>query len=322
MKAREVPKKLHQYLLKRWVISALIPLVPSFFGLAVRHQGTAWGLTDATGELTSVGAWLFWLLLPSALLFALIKAAADNYDRGVTENDGLILKSLLDSVNSVTRSKLRRFEAFLGKLGSANANPNHPFAEITQPQQQIERILENIQVALAEIHDVRRDDIGISLACHEEGRWRWLALVNVENDLDIDTLCNDPKTTFSLVVNKKQGSAFFADKRKAIEQDVYVPSKRDRSHNNVGSIVVRDLTVGDGATTLPAVLSIGTYGLQLCAEDDYGAEKAFNAVLLPCFESRLRLELCLYLIKKRFCDGERDSNTTPMASGPVEALAR
>ena len=52
-----------------------------------------------------------------------------------------------------------------------------------------------------------------------------------------------------------------------------------------------------GKNHLNAVLSVSTYGMKLCNENDEDAEIKIKTIVMPCFENEIKLELALYYIK-------------------------
>jgi len=72
----------------------------------------------------------------------------------------------------------------------------------------------------------------------------------------------------------------------------------DAQYDGVGSIICRDISIGhDSEKHVRAILSITTYGQQICAAGDVESINKVRTVILPQFEARLKLELSLLYIK-------------------------
>jgi hypothetical protein len=88
------------------------------------------------------------------------------------------------------------------------------------------------------------------------------------------------------------------DKRAASERGQYLLSARDEAHGRVGSLICRRLAVCADRECVTAVLSLSTYGRQLAEDGDSDSVRKLEAIVLPPFETRIRLELALLYIKR------------------------
>jgi hypothetical protein len=295
---RGVPRRLHELSVEHWIVSGIVPTLPGWYALFVRFFGGKAGLVSSDEKsLTTPGIVSLAVVFVLCSGFALLKAYVAEWDTKVKKNNVDVLQRLLESVNAVTGSKTERFVKFIRD----NKGPiaESPFHEITQPLAQIEKILENLRSALGGIHDIGIDHIAVSLLKCEGGDWSWLGRVNCVDDLEISDLVK-PHTSFRIVmIDKTESTVFFPDKRVGQASNMFVFSRRDHLFAKIGSIIVRNLTIEADREVLPVALSITTYGNQFCDQDDDEAKRRILEFVLPCFESRLRLELCLYYIKSR-----------------------
>lgn len=298
--SRDLPRKLHKFSVDRWIISAVIPTLPGWFAILIRYYGETLGfVSEDEKKLQPSGIVAFTLVFLLCTSFALVKSWVDKWDVKVRNNSVDVLQRLLSSVNAVTSAKLERFNAF---IRDNKGHISSPFHAITQPIRQIEQILENLRSALGQIHDIGIDRIAVSLVCKHGHEWSWLARVNCVGDLELPDLGRAESTFYSVMIEKRGSTAFYPDKRIARERNHYILSAKDQQYGGVGSIIVRDLTIKADNEVLPVALAINTYGIQLCPADDEEAKKRVLEIVLPCFESRLLLELCLYYIKGQVPD--------------------
>ncbi len=284
--AQRWPRRVFAFFVEHWLVAGLIPPLPGLVGLALR-------LFDI--EIGTLELVLGTVVIVLASAFSIAKAKAVNYEITVRNNNDYVLARLLKSTNGITRAKFERFASFVRK--EKCPLPAHPFEQITRPEVQLRCILEHLQRALVDVHGMDIDQVGVSLACDVGDGWGWLVRINSEDDLELDALANDSRTGFHhVMVARDRGFLFHADKRTGIREKSYVASTRD-GEASIGSIIVHRLELPVDGAVFSAALSISTYGKQLCEEADLEAKEKIRTTLLPCFESRLRLELCLYYIK-------------------------
>lgn len=297
MKRPTLPRKLYNYFVAHWVLSAFVLTISSHWFVIMRIAGKDLSLIDEQGRMTILSHVITWPLFVLSITFALIKTASDKYNEEAKNRGGFILQRMLDSVNAVTSKKMQRFFEFIdANVGKPDIKP---FSDITQPRRQIESLLDNIQVTLSEIFGINRDEIGFSILYKPATKpnWEWLYSMNTIHDLDIATLTTNPCTSAKQIIDGKTTSIFFPDKRIGIKEKQYLPGPKDESFENIGSILCRDISIGE-KKHLRAILSITTYGKQLCAHNDKDAINKIENIIIPAFETRIQLELSLFYIKE------------------------
>jgi len=292
------PRKSYNYFIKKWIVSAFILTLAAHWMLFLKFFGKNVGLITAQGALTSFANWITWPMFILSLLFALLKTAADNYNEQAKNKGHFILERLLQSVNAVATKKMQRFCSYAEE--NRTKSKLTPFKDITKPREQIISLLENIQVTLSELFGINRDEIGLSIICKPIGdnEWQWLPTVNMQNDIDLQTLVSNPSTTAKQIIDGKGSSIFFPDKQVAVQKNQYLPGPNDTTYDNTGSVLCRDISIGTDEKIIRAILSITTYGKQLCEENDDDAKYKIENLLMPTFEKRIQLELALFYIKE------------------------
>lgn len=295
MTQQSIPRRIFDFLTEHWILNAIVLSIPSELFAAIQIAGSDLGLVDSKGGLSSFGVALFWPTLVVSFGFVMLKSRASRYDDRAKNNGQFVLQRVLDGVNAATTKKLNRFSEYIGGGGSAFGRC--PFDIITQPKAQIEHILENIVVALSEISGIARGDIGVSLVYRLQNKdWQWLYVMNTAQDLSLTDVLKDRKSALRCVIDGTEKMLFFADKRDALALGKYVAGPRDLSNKCVGSVVCRDIGI-ENPDEMRAILSITTYGSQLCETRNQVSRQLIEDLLLPAFESRLRLELALFYIK-------------------------
>jgi len=290
-------RRLYNFFLTHWLLSAIVVVLPfAWLSLTIllgmRKVGTL--TTDIINPNT---LYFFFLLSILSLLFAMLKFFGDAYNNRVKDNGLIVLEMLLRSVNSITQKKLQRFHQYIVEhRGKPNLNP---FQDITQPIKQIEIIFQNIQIALSRISGIYPEDIGLSIIYRTDKnpKWNWVLSKSIEEDITLDELITNEKTTARQIIDRRATSLFFPDKRIAAIQGKYLPGNKDKAHGLIGSILCKDISLRNEDTYLHAILSVTTYGKQLCDHNDIETIQKIEHLIIPCFEYRLALELSLFYIK-------------------------
>ena len=224
---------------------------------------------------------------------------AEGVPQEATNSRMLILGKMLEGVNAVTSKKLESYRRFI----EDRREDSPPLDLAINPAAQVDSLLENIQLVLARIFDIERHRFGLSILYTHASRpdWSRLASMNVADDMDVSVLIGNPSTTARQIIDGKERSIFFPDKRTAVQQNQYVPDLRDKSFNTIGSVFCSDVSIGKTERHVQAVLSVTTYGKQLCAEDDYEAIDRIKNMIMQPFEEFLKTELALLYIKEHLC---------------------
>lgn len=294
-----LPRRVYDFFIRHWIFTASLAVIPSYYLILVRTVGQPLGLVDTANALTNAGLFIFIPLFIFSVVFALMKSLTDKYNEEVKYNGQFVLESILAATSAVKDKKTTRFCEYIHT--HRRRRFLSPFQDITQPRTQIQSILENLQVCLSEITGIRRDDIGLSIIYKpgtSSADWKYLHTMNISNDLGIDDLTGNPQTTARRVLDRKVPVLFFPDKRTAKSQGQYVPGPKDEQHKGVGSILCQDISIGMDDQYIIAVLTVTTYGTQLCENDDEDTRIRLINVLLPAFVSYLKLELSLLFIKE------------------------
>jgi len=298
MRPVTLPRKAYDFLVRHWILSAILLTFSAHWFLFLRVWGKDAGFLDDKGDMVGWVNWATLGLFLGSFAFALLKTAADKYNEQAKNNGHFVLERMLSGVNAVTAAKMHRFLGFIhANRGKVNVTV---FREITQPKLQIDKLLENIQITLSEISGITRDDIALSIIYRfrPESAWDWLCTINTTHDMDLQTLVTKRGTAFRFLIDKNVPQLFYPDKRTAIAEKAYLPGSRDSTHSNVGSVLCQDISIGNGTKCVHAILCITTFGKQLCEDDDAAAISKIQNIVLQPFQIRLQLELSLLYMKE------------------------
>ncbi|MCF8355620.1 MAG: hypothetical protein K9H48_14300 [Melioribacteraceae bacterium] len=296
MNNNSILRRFYNFILNHWILSSIIIFLPSIL-LYLTSSGF-YNAKNSSDTILVNTLSNYFPLFAISFLFTLFKLFGDKYNNMVKENGLLVLTIMLQSINLGKRRKLNRFYKFI-KEHHDNKGIN-PFDEITQPSKQIKVILDNIQGTLCRLFGLNPNEIGLSVIYNTDknNEWEWVANINVENDLQLAELVNDNNTTAHQIITGKEKLIFYPDKRKGIKENKFKPGPIDKQKKNIGSILCKDISLDQNCNYLKAVLSITTYGQQLCDEYDVESINKILEMLIPTFEYRLKLELALLYIKQ------------------------
>jgi hypothetical protein len=293
MRRLTIPRRLYNFFHKRpaWTATVLtLPILYEKYGGKVEFLPTP--STEPWVTVFSLG------ILSFAFLAIWIKSYADRYDSNLKENGQRVISKMLEGVNAVVRDKLDRFVGYIGK--NHGRVELYPFNEITQPREQIKDLLINIQTTLAGIFGISRDEIDLSLIYWllPNQKWDVLYALQAGPNLQLEEVLGNRTSTVYQLISGDTKSVFYPDKRTAIRDGKYLPGPKDHTNSNIGSILCRDVSIQAGASCVRAILSINTYGNQICEDSDIDTIAKVENIILPCFEERIRLELSLLYIKE------------------------
>lgn len=300
-------RRLYDFFQRNWLLTALVTTGPGLAFILFQIVGEPLRLKAATGALTTFGAILFWITVVIAFGTALLKSKADAINHIMKENAQYVLDRLIECLDSIKYKKVRRFSEYIFQHPSGTGLS--PFDEITQPRLQIESILEQIRDALADIFGIPAKDIGISIIyrTNYHADWQWLHTMNIERDIRLEELINNPHSSARQIIDGRAREVFFPRKADGAKRDQFVPGQLDNEHGLEGSVICRDLSLSPDHCPMQAVLSLTTYGYPVCDTKDTQAQKKITEILLPSFELRLRNELALLYIKEVLV-GEKGEN--------------
>lgn len=291
-------RKAYDFFTKHWFLSAFLSTIPAYWFIFIKIQGKLLGLVDEAGTLSPFANTIFWVLFPSAIMFSLLKAIGDRQDNLTKENAQILFMRILGKIRHVNLKKFRRYDSFVTE--NHGKSLKKIFTKIIDPHEQISSLLEELQEFFSFLSDIPRENIAISVVYRfdDDADWKWLHSICMHDDLSLEDVVDNSMTTFRKLIDSGKKVKFYPDKRIAITQKSYVTCKKDQSYGNIGSIYCRDLSIGDHIKYVHAILSINTFGLQLCLDKDEETKKNIDTIIMPIFEECLQYEICLQYMKE------------------------
>ncbi|MFH0734017.1 MAG: hypothetical protein V1773_04920 [bacterium] len=287
-------RRVYNFITRHWILSTFILLSPSL--MVLYFVNAFFNGEVALDKLKTIFFLLNYFVLTIGV-FTLMKQYADKYNNMVKDNGLLVYSVILQSMDLGKRRKLNRFYKFIEE--HQNNFGINPFNEITQPQKQIKVILDNIQFTLCKLFGLNPNEIGLSVIykTDKQSEWKWVANLNIENDLPLNKMIKEPTSTAFQIINNGNSFVFYPDKRTGLKEKKFYAGPVDEQKQNIGSIICKDISLDHNNNLLKAVLSITTYGKQLCDEYDADSINKIKELLIPSFEYRIKVELALLYIK-------------------------
>ena len=313
-------RKIYEFSMKEWWLSSLLFTMSSIWFILLQFFGSQWALIDINGILSSSGKKWTWTFIIINVLGSVLRTVADRKDTKKKSSGQYILQQLISKLNNAKSTKLDRY-----KKGIFTDNAEFDFESIVSPQAQIHTLLENIRSIVSGLSGTEDSKIGLSILHHDGVKWDWLDKINIDNDLNIDVLLENSNSTIRHIIDGKKQCIFWPDKQAGKESNMFIPSQTDEQYGLLGSIYCKDISIKDsnGDAVIKAILSITTYGNQICKQNDESEKSRFVADIMPEFELRLKVELCLLKMKEKNNQVEqKSSNKNQKAKKPAAAEAK
>jgi hypothetical protein len=291
-------RKIYNFFSFYWKTTVLIQILPGIFLIVIEIAGQSLFLIT-NGALTLLGHFIFWPVLLISCSFSIIKSFADRYNNIAKDNGQLILREILSSINTANEQKYLRYLKFLEDTHKRRKNRNR-LSIIVKPYDEIVCLMDNLRNSLSRLFEIDTERIGLSIIYKFDGQkqYSYLRTVNIDNDLCLDEVINNPKTTLNQIILGKKPMVFFPDKRIGAQTNQYVFGNKDGIFDGIGSILCYDTSVGGDSKFVSAVLSVSTYGVQICSSKDTDAQRKVTENILPSYIHRFKEELAILFIKK------------------------
>lgn len=286
--------KVHDWSLRHWIYSTLLSTLPAIWFTVMQISGKQLKLINNEGEVHGFSLIFFWILILVSFFYSLVLAYKESDKARKMINAHILLDKVGSSIDKVCAKKTERFIDYIRQ--NSKKTITSPFHEITKPKIQVDILIDELNLCLSEILGMKRNEIGISIIYKKDGdrKWEWLHKIHLSNKTNIRDITDDPSSTARQIIDGKSRYLLIPSKSKAISDGSY----KSKSNDTPGSIICRDISVEfDGHKYLNAILSITTYGKEICNADTLEIVKENLNVLLTSFETRLKLELSLLYIK-------------------------
>jgi hypothetical protein len=290
------PRKFYTFFSKKWFLSLLIVTSPSIFILCYWSYHFLFGHGENSYFNSS---WILLTLCTAvSFFFALSKGIADRYNDRAKNRGQIILSKVLQSLNESLRDETDRNLQLVSKFGSEHAYI--PLHLLINPKGQIRSLMTEVGEMLSEILGIPISHMSFSLIYRcDDGKWMHYLNVDRRRELSLHEIVSDPRTAARQVLDgKAHGILFLPDKRIGKNEGQYVPTERDRDFGEIGSVICLDTSVGTGKHHLQAVLTINTYGFQVCHVKDFESQHKIQKFMLDPVISRIKNYLSFVLLSE------------------------
>jgi len=287
-------RRLYDFFLKKWYLSALMFTLSSHWFILLQFFGKKWDIINDSGELKIFGIIISVVFVLLTFAFTIIKTLADVKNENGKFRGQMMLNQLLEEINASKVIKLSKYIEYI-----ANTNAGEFINSIT-PDQHIKDLCNNLQNTINNLFGIDKSKIGISIVYNINDKWEWLHKLNVDDDLSITQLTTNSNTSLYQIISGRAHVIFWADKKEGIAQQQFVASELDKINNSAGSIYCADISIKkDEKIILQAVLTLTTYDQMLCLPNDNKTIDYLSSIIMPAFQIRIKLEMCLLYVKDR-----------------------
>jgi hypothetical protein len=291
-----ISRGLYNFFSRHIVLYTLLASLPSAMFALIDYFGKQLGLYDKSNSLTLFSKNCIICSIALSVLLVLAKAIADKYDSSITSNGVTIANLLLNVTKDTKESKYGYYKGFISDSSKKS------ICKYMAPAQEINRLLRRFRSALSDITDIDQNEIGISIFFKFGSQaFRRISTENIDSDPNY--LINKANSTISSMKREGLSILFFPDKRKGIANNQYIVGSKDKANKNIGSIYCERINVStDSHTFIESYISITTYGIQICKENDKNTIDKFRHIIVPVLIDQLKIELSkLYIAEYKIC---------------------
>lgn len=271
---------------------ALGIIVPPVIGL---YYGTldVWGDEwHIVKDYKHIHEFIFTISASFTVLVLFLRAVSQALQGQIQSKYQGILQATMIFINEVVKKKKDRFHK--------NAKDIRPkadiFKAITQPQDQLEFLLDGTRRLLRDAFGIEYKNVEITIiqGSTTEGKWWYLNQTEKQRQHTKAKEIIDGKSTAKYCLDTGD-SILVPDIRKGEKEEVFLPSDRSKKAQ-LGSIYCKPVRVNVGNKEYVYVFTVCVYGELICTPYDIVECKACERLLDEVAE-RVELELCLHSMK-------------------------
>jgi len=260
-----------------------------------------------------------WFVSIACLLWTFLIQASEKYyqykkgqEATGAEAANYIRERVDTRIVNVCNNKYGTLISLISDIISGNQTPRYI---ISKPCEQLKTITKELSSCLRSLlvhggYSLNENEMYVSIfyKFHTADRWEQTDSAFPETGLSVLDVTSDSNSTFSHVLNSKNGVIFINNKQEGYNIGRYIPDKDDKydENNNLkGSILCyRIICQKDGIDYITAVLSISTYDKRI--EPSNLPEKIKNTqnnickYIIQAFEKRIKIELCLVYLSELY----------------------
>ncbi|MUL01117.1 hypothetical protein GNP89_02675 [Aliivibrio fischeri] len=271
-------------------LSVLVPPIVGLYYGTLDIWGDDWGWVK---NYKSLHEMLFAFLASFTFIILFLKGISESFKGRIAKRYEVLLEALIVLFNGLVKKKRDRF---LQKAKDLKPKED-AFKRITQPQDQLEHVLDGTKRFLIDGLGIDQKNIGITImqGFPREKRW-WYALkcdAQKQHTKARDLMEGDSTAKYCF----EQGdSLFIPDLRKGVKEGVFFESSRSKK-TGTGSIFCKPVRVSVSDVEYVYIFTIAVYGQYLCTPYDENECRACEKILDEIAD-RVELELYLHSMKQ------------------------
>lgn len=305
---RKLVKETLASLNDHWVGKSIVVLIPAIATFLLAFPPIQNYFLNDDGRFLNIAGIIVALLGVGCLGIEVLSNLVSSYDtRDITSYiaENQVRKSI--SVNEATyeEDKNRTLRAGFRQIAFENNELNEFILHYVNPRERTNQILSQIGKCLADECDVEANEIVLSAVIKfNDDEWKWFCHPEFEGRAHLKELLTKNSALKEVIESK---TYFFCnDKQAAIDKQKYFPDRRDRTHDNIGSIICWEVgTDIDHAPTeesypIRMIISISTYGKYLIDPEDKPGQidrtyiEVIERMILDQFKGELTENLVWY----------------------------
>ena len=322
---------LHEWMLKRPVIlTFFLSSVTILFSFILVFLGDLLPVPFKLTEFDSkshLRLTPFGMVISSiCLIWNFLLEASDKYydykkkeDMSNAEAINYIRERVDTRIVSVCDNKFNTLISLIDDISKGNTAPK---CIISKPCEQLKSITKELDACLRSLlihnnYDLNENEIYITIFYKFQytGKWKQTQSAFPEIGAPIDSIVNNPNSTFYNTLKSKNGILFINDKQKGADTNKYVPDKDDKYDENgklKGSILCYRINcTKNGVNYISAIISISTYNKRIepnnISNQIKNIEDNICNYILNSFEKRIRIELSLLYLSELYTNKQKKS---------------
>lgn len=265
------------------------PVVALYYGI-LDIWGEDWKVIKNNIDLHET---IFCFLAISTIFIVVFNAVSEKIKATIEDKVLKLQKSMSAYCNDLVKAKSK-----MVKNKAKHLKPKgDPFKLLINPNDQLERSIDEMQRLLENGFEVSRHKIGITIISFnkEEGKWKYLFKNNQTRQHTAAQVIMERNSTANYC-HKKGESLFVSDIRKGLKEQVFYASDRSKEAV-IGSLYCRPVNILVNNISFDYIFTVAVYGEFLCTPYDANQCEACNYIL-DDIANRIEMELYLLSVQE------------------------
>lgn len=297
-----------------WIWKSVIVLIPTISAFALAFPAIQEFFTTKGQEKVRLNTWGVLLIIIAAICYVLevlsnMISSHDSRDKLSYEAEIQIRRNASINEALYEEEKNRDLRGGYRQIAYNNNNLIDFIIHYVNPRERTNKILTQISKCIAGECEVDSNEIVLSsVVCIDDGEWAWLCYPEFEGRAHLKELLRKDSALKQVIDDR---TYFYKNEKKdAISENKYISDRRDKTNDNVGSIICWEVATiiecnnSNETHSLRMIVNISTYG-KLLVDSKLGEEKindiyneVFEKMILNQFKGELTENLIWYGLQK------------------------